>query len=221
MAAVKDRLIKEISYWDHRALELKQKELAGQTPKINSVRARERADELEGRLKRRMEELEQERKLSPLPPNLMGGALIIPVGLLLKLKGESGSPAALFARETARIEKIAMETVMKQEIELGFTPRDVSAEKCGYDIESSPGDGSPLRFLEVKGRIAGAETVTVTKNEVLTCLNKPDQFILAIVEVDDDSTKVSYIRRPFQKEPDFGVTSINYNIQELVQLAQN
>lgn len=216
IAAVKDRLVKEISYWDHRALELKQKELAGQTPKINSVRARERADDLEGRLQRRMEELEQERKISPLPPNLMGGALIIPVGLLLSLKGGQNSPAATFARETARIEKIAMEAVMQREIELGFSPRDVSTDKCGYDIESSPGDDSPLRFLEVKGRVAGAETVTITKNEILTCLNKPEQFILAIVEVRENSTIVHYIQKPFQKEPDFAVTSVNYNIRELL-----
>ena len=65
----------------------------------------------------------------------------------------------------------------------------MSAEKCGYDIESSiPGTGK-LRFIEVKGRVQGAETVTVTKNEVLTALNKPDDFILAVVVVDgDDAT---------------------------------
>jgi Domain of unknown function (DUF3883) len=34
----------------------------------------------------------------------------------------------------------------------------------------------------VKGRISGAETVTVTKNEILYSLNKPDDYILAIVE---------------------------------------
>ena len=43
-----------------------------------------------------------------------------------------------------------------------------------------------LRFIEVKGRVAGADTVTLTKNEILTALNKPDEFILAIVEVDGD-----------------------------------
>lgn len=217
MAAVKDRLIKEISYWDHRALELKQKELAGQTPKINSMRARERADELEGRLQKRMEELEQERKLSPLPPNVIGGALILPLGVILKFTGRADSPAATFARETARIERIAMDAIMQREVELGYSPRDVSKEKCGYDIESTVIDGGSLRFIEVKGRIAGAETVTVTKNEILTCLNKPEQFILAIVEVHgDNSTTIQYIEKPFHKEPDFAVTSINYSIKELM-----
>ena len=36
-----------------------------------------------------------------------------------------------------------------------------------------------LRFLEVKGRISGAATITVTKNEILYSLNKPEDFILA------------------------------------------
>jgi hypothetical protein len=67
MAAVRDRLTKEINYWDHRAEELKAQELAGKTPRLNSGRARQRAEDLEARLLKRMEELEQERKLSPLP----------------------------------------------------------------------------------------------------------------------------------------------------------
>jgi hypothetical protein len=35
-----------------------------------------------------------------------------------------------------------------------------------------PGTGK-LRFLEVKGRVSGAETITVTRNEILYSLNKP------------------------------------------------
>ena len=45
-----------------------------------------------------------------------------------------------------------------------------------------PGTGR-LRFIEVKGRITGAETVTVTKNEILAGLNKPEDYWLAVVEV--------------------------------------
>ena len=51
MAAVKDRLTKEVNYWDHRAEELKAQELAGRVnAKINSGKARQRADELQARL---------------------------------------------------------------------------------------------------------------------------------------------------------------------------
>ncbi len=78
-----------------------------------------------------------------------------------------------------------------------------------------------LLFIEVKGRAAGATTVTVTKNEILTALNKPDDFILAIVEVDGDTArKPVYVRQPFQREPDFAVTSVNYNLAELLSRAE-
>jgi hypothetical protein len=79
-----------------------------------------------------------------------------------------------------------------------------------------------LRFLEVKGRVAGADTVTVTKNEILTSLNKPDDFILALVEfLDGERHRVCYLRRPFQREPDFGVTSVNYGFAELLARAED
>ena len=97
--------------------------------------------------------------------------------------------------------------------------RSVSGEKCGYDVESRiPGTGK-LRFLEVKGRAKGADTVTITKNEILTALNKPEDFILALAEVDGDQATPRYVRRPFQREPDFGVTSVNYDLSELLSRA--
>jgi hypothetical protein len=50
-AAVKDRLTKEIIYWDHRAEELKAQEQAGKrNAKLNSGEARKRADGLQARL---------------------------------------------------------------------------------------------------------------------------------------------------------------------------
>ncbi|GAF80255.1 unnamed protein product, partial [marine sediment metagenome] len=53
-AAVKDRLTKEITYWDHRAAELKLQEQSGKrNVKINSQEARRRADDLQARLEKR------------------------------------------------------------------------------------------------------------------------------------------------------------------------
>jgi superfamily II DNA or RNA helicase len=216
MAAVKDRLTKEINYWDHRANELKLQELAGRVnARINSVKARQRADELQARLQKRMEELEQERQLSPLPPVVIGGALVVPAGLLERAKGTRQVDPAQFARDTKRIAKLALDAVLATERRLRFEPRDVSSDRCGYDIESKiPGTGK-LRFIEVKGRAKGADTVTITKNEILTAFNKPEDFILAIVEVDGEEAVPRYLRRPFQREPDFGVTSVNYDWSKL------
>jgi hypothetical protein len=93
----------------------------------------------------------------------------------------------------------------------------VSAERCGYDIESRVPAGGRLRFIEVKGRHKDGKTITVTKNEILRALNKPDDFILAIVLVNgDEVAEPQYVRRPFQIEPDFGVTSVNYDVGELI-----
>ena len=79
----------------------------------------------------------------------------------------------------------------------------------------------PKELIEVKGRISSAETVTVTENEILYSLNKPDDYILAIVEFFGDNVhRVHYLRRPFQREPDFGVTSVNYDFSELLGRAE-
>lgn len=218
ITAVRDRLTKEINYWDHRAEDLRAQEQAGKiNARINSEKARQRAEELHNRLRKRLEELEQERQLSARPPVVIGGSLIIPQGALRKRDGKEPSVPEVFAQDKARIELLAMQAVMEAELSLGFEPRDVSADKCGYDIESRiPGSGR-LRFIEVKGRAKGATTITVTKNEILTALNKPDDYILAVVEVEGESTQVTYIRKPFNIEPDFGVHSVTYNLVELLQ----
>jgi SNF2 family DNA or RNA helicase len=220
-AAVKERLTKEISYWDHRAEQLKVQEQAGKpNARLNSQEARRRADELQGRLQKRMEQLELEGKVSALPPVVLGGVVVVPMGLLAKM---SGRPSATSKSpiDTQAAAARAREIIMKIERRLGFDPTDREFDKLGYDIESRvPGTGK-LRFLEVKGRVTGADTITVTKNEILYSLNKPDDFILAIVEfLDGDSHRVYYLRQPFQREPDFGVTSVNYDFAGLLARAE-
>ena len=220
-AAVKDRLTKEINYWDHRAEELKLQEQAGKTgARLNSGEARKRADMLQARLRRRLEELKLEAQISPLPPVVLGGLLVVPKGLINTMGGrESADPkTAVNTQESAaRARRIIMET----ERNLGFDPTDREFEKLGYDIESRVPNTGKLRFIEVKGRVSGASTITVTRNEILYSLNKPEDFILGIVEFrDDDGYRVRYVRRPFQREPDFGVTSVNYDFTELLARAE-
>ncbi|GIX32362.1 MAG: RNA helicase [Lysobacterales bacterium] len=219
-AAVKERLIKEIAYWDHRAQELKLREQAGRpNARLNSAEAQKRADALKGRLEKRLAELRREREIAPLPPVVVGGVLVVPAGLIALASGRPPPSAAVSADREA-IAARARAIVMEVERSLGYDPVDVEHEKLGYDIESRiPGTGR-LRFLEVKGRVAGAETITVTKNEILTSLNKPDDYILAIVEFEGETHRVHYLRQPFRREPDFGVTSVNYDLTELLARAQ-
>ena len=68
---------------------------------------------------------------------------------------------------------------------MGFEPRDVSAENRGYDIESYGDDPHRTRHIEVQGRRADAETVTMTNNEIRTACNEPDKYILAIARIAD------------------------------------
>ena len=220
-AAVKERLTKEISYWDHRAEQLKAQEQAGKAnARLNSGEARKRADALQGRLEKRMEELKLESQIAPLPPVVLGGLLVVPMGLVAAMAGLPLTRAATSVDTQAAAAR-ARAVVMNIERSLGFEPTDRETDKLGYDIESRiPGTGK-LRFIEVKGRVAGADTITVTKNEILYSLNKPEDFILAIVEFQDEEThRVHYLRRPFQREPDFGVTSVNYDFAELLERAQ-
>src|SRR5205823_2985943 len=155
-------------------------ELAGRVnARLNSGLARQRADDLATRLQKRLAELEQERKLSPLPPVVLGASLVVPVGLVNGLLGRGPSRPPTFARDTEHSEKLAMDAVMAAERRLGFQPRDVHKENLGYDVESLDPANGRLRFIEVKGRMRDAETITITSNEIRTGLNKPETFVLA------------------------------------------
>ena len=104
---------------------------------------------------------------------------------------------------------------------------DANRKRClhenpGYDIESRDPNTNQLLFIEVKGKTIGSPTVTISKTQIFTAFNKPESFILAIVEVDGDTAKEPcYIREPFQQEPEFGVTSVNYNLNELLSRGES
>ena len=108
----------------------------------------------------------------------------------------AGRPARRLVRpdDTQLAAARARAIVMETECSLGFEPTDREFDKLGYDIESRDPATGKLRFIEVKGRRSDADTVTVTKNEVLYSLNKPDDFILALVLFgsggDDDTPRV-------------------------------
>ncbi len=223
MRAVKERLTKEIIYWDNRAYELGLQEEAGnRMASLNAAQARQRADELQARLENRMQELEQELHISPMPPDVIGGALIIPQRLL-DAASDPELPAPVVSSQTdrERIDRLAVAAVMEAERKLGREPTEMPHHNPGYDIESKDPNTNQLLFIEVKGKSSEAPTVTISKTQIFTAFNKPDSFILAIVEVDGDTVKEPrYIREPFQKEPDFGVTSVNYNLNKLLPRAE-
>ena len=190
--------------------------------KRNATQARQRADELQARLENRMEELQQELHISPMPPEVIGGALIIPQRLL-DAASDPELPAPVVPSQTdrERIDRLAVAAVMEAERKLGREPTEMPHHNPGYDIESRDPNTNKLLFIEVKGKSTDATIVTVSKTQIFTAFNKPDSFILAIVEVDGETAKEPrYIRKPFKKEPDFGVTSVNYNLNKLLNSAE-
>jgi len=151
---------------------------------------------------------------------VIGGALIIPAGLLAQLKGEDTWTVDAEAKK--QIEQKAMQVVMDFERSNGCEVLDVSALNCGWDITSIPpaldGKMPETRHIEVKGRSKGQSTITVTRNEILYGLNQADKFILALVIIDGESYEGPYyIRKPFTQEPEWAVTSINFDIYNLIE----
>ena len=163
-------------------------------------------------------------------PVVLGGALVVPIGLLRKLRGEPAPDAATatFSADPAarsRIELLAMNAVRLAEEARGCRVVDVSAQKCGWDLTAyPPADDGKLpvaRHIEVKGRIKGAATVTITRNEILYALNQADKFVLAIVLIGESDAVEGpfYLHRPFTQEPDAGVASVNYALGDLLSRA--
>ncbi len=220
---VRARLKKEINYWDSRAFELQEEEKAGKKTRLNWQNAQRRAEDLAERQKRRMDQLEQERFISSQPPRVRGGMVVIPRGLLDAQQNArvpnqfSDDPAARRAIELA-----AMEAVMAAERALGNEPVDVSAQKIGYDIASHNPKSGHLRFIEVKGRIDGADSVMITRQEIITSLHEPEKFILAIVSVVAGfAHEPRYVRGPLiDREPSFLETAIQFHLPRLLERAE-
>jgi superfamily II DNA or RNA helicase len=225
LVAVHERLTKEIDFWSDREIKLREDRAAGKDVRLNLENATRTLKDLQFRLDNRKRELQSMRQVQNGTPVVLGGALVVPQGLLRKLRGEAPPPNTADAVARAKIERLAMEAVMTAERARGHEVHDVSADKCGWDVTSYPpamnGRQPVARHIEVKGRVAGADTITVTRNEILYAFNQADKFVLAIVFVnaDDSVDGPHYMANPFQREPDWGAASVTYNISDLLARA--
>ena len=219
LGAVKERLVKEINYQSGRAIKLEMDVKAGKQPRFAPEQFKRRAEELSARLEQRIKELENKRHVISSTPVIVGGALIIPHGLLAQRNGETTFCADADCR--SRIEQIAMRAVIDAEAAMGREVIDVSSQKCGWDITARPpmtdGKLPEDRHIEVKGRAKGQSTITVSRNEVMYGLNQKEKFLLAIVLVDaDDYEGPFYVREPLTQEPDWAVSSVNLDLETLL-----
>ena len=220
--AVKDRLGREIEFHTSRYQKLLAEVDAGRQPKVQPENARREVERLTARQEARVAELKAQRELAPAMPRVLGAALVIPQGLIWQREGETAKVVDTQAKR--RVELIAMRAVREAEEALGNTVKDVSADNCGWDLTAQPPaiDGilPPGRHIEVKGRSAGQETITVSSNEIREGLNQGDKFFLAVVLIDGDSVDgPHYIRAPFDQEPGWAEASRNFRILDLMERA--
>ena len=170
LAAVHERLVKEINFWSDRYIKLQDDLAAGKDVRLTLENVRRTIDDLTARRESREKELLAMRHVVSATPVVLGGALVIPAGLLMQRKGvpaeQGGWSADAAAR--ARVEQMAMRAVMEAERALGHDVIDVSAQKCGWDVTSQPkpvdGRLTTSRHIEVKGRVKGQSTITVSLN---------------------------------------------------------
>ena len=222
LQAVHERLTQEIDFWSDREIRLKDDRAAGKDVRLQLDNVGRTLRDLQARLESRKRELLAQRELRNGTPVVLGAAVVIPAGLLRQLRGEGPAPSAADAAARQRVERLAMEAVIAAERARGCTVTDVSAAKCGWDVTSQPPavDGvlPPPRHLEVKGRVAGADTITVTRNEITYAVNQGDKFILAVVFVHPDGTTEPprYLHRPFEREPGWGEVCTTFDLRDLL-----
>ncbi len=197
--AVRERLEAEIRYWDLRAEEIKAQELAGGKPRLNSGRARARAEDLEARLAQRRAELALEENLHNGPPTVVGAALVVPQGLLDQLQGSPRVPDA--TADKMETDRRAVAAVMKAERALGRRPEQQEHSNPGFDVLSYDPRTHMYYLIEVKGHLPGTEQISVSKTQVGQAHCSPDVWRLAVVAVPDEpdaEPEVRYLVRPFE-----------------------
>ena len=207
------RLSMQINYLDSEAARLRDDIAAGTRVSRSKLRQgpdrlEARARDLEHRLDARIGRLTTERSLAAKQPVVAGAALIVPAATLI------GQQRGTFAADTTIVERRAVDAVLATERALGRVPMEMAHNNPGYDIASTDTAGRTI-FIEVKGRIVGAQDFHVTKTEIFTGKNTAPQHRLALVSVHPDgphADQVRYLTDAFANtELTFEQTYIGFN----------
>ena len=196
--AVEERLNSEIRYWDARAAELKQQELHGKKPRLNSGRARQRADDLEARRDRRLRDLDIEADLLNHAPTVIAAALVIPKGYIDQALG--AEPVEIDPEVAKETDRRAVAATMATERTLGRVPVEQDHNNPGFDILSTDPATGIVYQIEVKGHRPDTPEIKVRARQVRQAKQNPERFRLAVVRVPhepDGIPIVNYFLRPF------------------------
>ena len=186
-----------------------EKERNGDKAKESSESLNRKAVELDIRLRKRLELLEQQSLMFTKPPHILTAALVLPIAAL---EDELPESTPMHAKETKEVERRGVDLVMARERELGRRPVEQAFTNKGFDILSTDAAGDTYR-IEVKARIDGAKDFFVTHNEVMTGKNAVPRYRLALVRVDvrgAQHDEVRYLDDPFATTDlgDFEATGI-------------
>ncbi|WP_068182696.1 helicase-related protein [Mycobacterium sp. UM_CSW] len=186
-----------------------EKEHAGDKPKESSESLNRKAVDLDVRLRKRLELLDQQELMSTKPPRIITAALVLPISML---EHEIPASAPVHAKETKDVERRGVDLVLAYEKALGRQPAEQTFTNKGFDILSTTPNGDTYR-IEVKARLEGATDFYVTHNEVLLGKNAVPRYRLALVKVDPrgpEHDQVRYLDHPFATTElgDFEATGI-------------
>jgi HAMP domain-containing protein len=162
----------------------------------NIKQAEDRVDELNGRLERRRQELQQERHCTISDIQRHGCAWILP-------HPERAKPD--FARLVTddATERMAVDTVIAYERARGWEAVSVESENRGFDLISrrphpeDPQTAIEVRFIEVKGRSAIGE-IALTMNEYKTAQRLKKDYWLYVVFNCASKPEVNLVQDPAQ-----------------------
>ncbi len=180
-----------------RMAELLESQRTGDTTPLlaaNIKTTEDRLDELNGRLDRRREELQQERRCTITDIHHHGRAWALP-------HPERTSPRIAPMVRDEQIERIAVEMVKAHEEARGWKVESVEKDNRGFDLISrkphpeDPQTAIEVRFIEVKGRATVGE-VALTTNEYKTAERLKKDYWLYVVFNCGSTPQIQVVRDP-------------------------
>jgi hypothetical protein len=156
----------------------------------------DRLDELNARLERRREELQQERQCTIGDIEPIGRAWVLP-------HPDRAAPGIAPMVRDEEIERLAVAAVIAYEEARGWQVESVESENRGFDLISrrlhpeDPKTAVEVRFIEVKGR-AGIGDVALTTNEYKTAERLKNDYWLYVVFNCGTTPEIKIISNPAQ-----------------------
>lgn len=181
-----------------RHMELLDKQLRGDSSEpleANLKTVEDRLDDLNKRLEKRTNEIEQERHCSIGEVTFAGSCWALP-------HPERQTPEIAAMVSDAEIERQAVEFVIAHEKSQGRVVESVESQNRGFDLISrlphpeDPQTAMDVRFIEVKGRSATGE-IALTTNEYKTAVRlKHDYWLYVVFEAGGDTPDLQVVRDP-------------------------